>query len=369
MSIGSSGRPADDASAPLVSVVLATFERRASAERLLGQLAAQTLDPDRFEVVVVDDGSTLPAAQWLGELRLPFRLTALRQPNAGAAAARHRGVLSARGELVVILDDDMQVAPGFLEAHLAPHQEHGRLVVVGRIRASAGLARMPLFERFHQDLLDRWSTRPLHGDALYTGNMSLRRSDYLAVGGFDTSFERAEDIDLGLRLERSGVAMLFSEAAQAVHESDHTDFAAWRRRATSYGRCGVRLARKYPELVRADPWAGFFGNAALKRPLVAAALLHPAIGRLLSAAAHASALSADRIGLTRLALRLTSLLWELEYFGGVRQETGGLAATIASCAQFVAKLEAEPDDDSVTRGKARGWSWLVRWLGARRPPA
>lgn len=325
---------------PRVSVVLATFDRRGSAERLLRQLAAQTLSTDQYEVVIVDDGSPRPVSEWLQGLDMPCRVTAVRQANGGAAAARHRGVLEARGDVLVVTDDDMQVPPEFLAAHLAQHVPGSRRAVVGRIRSSSMLSEMPLFERFHADLLDRWASRRPRGDALCTGNLSLRRSDYLDVGGFDASLERAEDIDLGLRLEQAGVEVVFSEEAFSVHDSDHTDFAVWRRRAVSYGRCWTRIARKYPRIVRADPWHAFFGNALVKRPFVTVTLAFPCLGAALCGAAQRAALAADRLGFERLALRLTSLLWDLEYFRGVRQEAGGFAATLSSCADFLEKAAA-----------------------------
>lgn len=326
--------------APSVSVVLATYNRRRHAERLLRQLAAQTLPSERFEVVIVDDGSSVPLADWLPELRLAFRVTAVRQENAGAAAARHRGALAAGGDVLVITDDDMELPPEFLEAHLEQHPPGSRRAVVGRIRSSSQLAEMPVFERFHAELLDRWPSRALHGDAVCTGNLSLRRADYLQVGGFDLSLERAEDIDLGYRLERAGVEIVYAERACSIHDSDHTDFAVWRQRAVRYGRCWTRIGRKHPDLVRADPWRLFFGNALLKRPFVAVAALAPTVGRGLSAATQQAALAADRLGLERLALRLTSLLFDLEFFRGVRGETGSLPATARSCLGFLERAAA-----------------------------
>ena len=90
-------------------------------QRLLAQLARQTLPASDFEVVVVDDGSREPVAPHLEKLTLPFSLRVETHANAGAAAARHRGVLAARGEVVLITDDDMQVAGDFLARHLARH--------------------------------------------------------------------------------------------------------------------------------------------------------------------------------------------------------------------------------------------------------
>src|SRR5262245_56051503 len=138
-----------------LSVVLATFNRPTSAQRLLQQLAVQTLPADQYEVVIVDDGSPEPVSAWLPGLEMPCRVQSVRQANAGAAAARHQAVLLARGEILVMTDDDMQVPAGFLAAHLALHRPGSRRVVLGRIRPSSMVADMPLFERFHADLLDR----------------------------------------------------------------------------------------------------------------------------------------------------------------------------------------------------------------------
>jgi glycosyltransferase involved in cell wall biosynthesis len=333
---GAAGRPA-----PGLSVVLATFNRAATLARLLRQLSVQTLPPDEFEVILVDDGSTPPVGAAQPALPpVPFCLKLVRQDNAGTPLARHRGMLEARGEIVVVTDDDMQVEPGFLAAHLARHAPGTRRVVVGQIRPSAAVAGMPLFERFHADLLDRWASRPVRGDILCTGNVSLRRADYQEVGGFDTSLALAEDMELGLRLEQAGVEVVFAEEAFTVHDSDHRDFAAWRRRAFAYGRACLRIGRKLPTLPHADPWRFYFGGALAKRPFVSLALAFPRLGRLLAGAVHRAALASDRVGLERLALRLTGLLWDVEFFRGVRAEAGSLAGTLRARAEYLGKVEA-----------------------------
>jgi GT2 family glycosyltransferase len=341
------------AAGPRLSVVLATFNRPASLVRLLRQLAGQTLDPHEFEVVVVDDGSEPPVEAALRELHPPYSLTLVRQANAGAAAARHQAVLAARGEILVITDDDMQVPPEFLAAHLALHPTGSRRVVMGRMRDAPQLGQMPLFERFHARLLARRDPTRLRGNALCTGNASLRRADYLAVGGFDVSFRLSEDMDLGLRLEQAGVELLFSEPAYTVHHSDHGDFAAWRRRAFAYGQYDVRIARKYPRLAHADPWRFFFGNALAKRPFALAAAVSPRSARRLGDLVLRSALLLDRIGLGRLAVLSVGVLWELEYFAGVRTQIGALTEAWRSCAEFTEKAAlAEPPLPGVGRASA-----------------
>lgn len=336
------------AGSPELSVVIATYNRRARLERLLRQLASQTLPTSRYEVVVVDDGSKEPVARAVASLGLSCQVRVEEQPNAGAATARHRGALAARGRLLLVVDDDMQVGSDFLEAHATLHPPGSRNVVLGRIRADPNIRAMPLFERWHATILDRMAAdlgRPgavLRGNHLYTGNVSLRREDYLAVGGFDPALGHSEDAELGLRLEKAGVHFLFSDRAVTFHGSDHTDLASWKKRAIRYGVFDSRIARKHPELPHADPWRFLFELSPASRPLLAASLVSPAFGRALSEVAMATAERLGRVGLERAALSGTTLVYGLEYFRGVRAEAGGLPAALAGFVRHAKKRGSNP---------------------------
>lgn len=329
-----------------LSVVIATWNRPGRLRRLLSQLCRQTLPAEEFEVVVVDDGSETPAAEALAGLEPAFALRIVRQRNAGAAAARHAGAVAAAGEILVLIDDDMQVAPDFLEQHLAVHRLAGRVVVLGRIGADAGLRELPLFERWHAHLLDRKADRirsgelQARGNLLFTGNVSLRREDYLAAGGFDVTLGQSEDIELGMRLQKLGVAFQFSEAATSLHGSDHDSLARWRRRARRYGACDLRVGRKHPDLRDASPWRLLFDLHPLTRAFIRAALRAPAIGRMLAAMALALALLLDQLGLEQAAFAGMSVAYSLEYFRGVREEAGPRA--FAELAEFADRFETRP---------------------------
>ena len=90
---------------PRVSVVVPTFNRCESLQRLLEALETQTYPATDFEVVVVDDGSTDGTNQMLEQFASRYVLRALWQANAGPAMARNRGVSAAHGALIVFLDD------------------------------------------------------------------------------------------------------------------------------------------------------------------------------------------------------------------------------------------------------------------------
>ena len=115
-----------------VSVVLATYNRLESLIRLLSSLTRQTLPADRFEVIVVDDGSTIPVRGHVNPSQYAFSVRIIEQANGGPSSARHHGVLEARGEILVLVDDDMDLPPGFLETHLGYHASDHPTAVFGR---------------------------------------------------------------------------------------------------------------------------------------------------------------------------------------------------------------------------------------------
>lgn len=325
---------------PRASVVVATYERAASIERLLRQLGAQTLAGDEFEVVVVDDGSRPAVAPRLQRLGMPCTLTVLTQENAGAAFARHRGIEAARGDLVIVIDDDMQVEPDFVAAHLNAHPAGSRRAVLGWVRLDPARA-MPLFERQHAQALERLADEvtagrwTLEGINLYTGNVSFRREDYMAVGGFDPALALSEDAELGVRLEKAGVALSFSRAARVLHCSDHASVDGWMRRAFEYGLWDLRISRKHPDVAAASPWRFLFEVSPISRPLLLASVLAPSVTQPLARLAARVALAVDRPGWERLALAGATFVYGLEYFRGVRAEAGSRAAAIADMRRYL----------------------------------
>ena len=317
---------------PRISVVIATRDRGRSVVRLVGQLNAQALDADDFEIIVVDDGSREPAEPMLDRTVGRIRPRVRRIPWSGQAVVRHEGALMARGRILVFLDDDMQVGPAFLAAQLARHEASPRAVVLGRIRPDPDLGRMPLFERYHARQLDRWRASVMAGRVaargihLCTGNVSMTRNDYLAVGGFDPTLKRSEDRELGIRLDKSGCRFVYADEVESVHCSDHASLSVWLRRAYLYGRFDLRIAALHTDMPLAHPWKFWALIHPLSRPIVALALLAPRLGRALSRAAYVGAWMADLSRLRGLALTLTAFSYALEYFSGLRDEYGSFRA-------------------------------------------
>src|SRR4051812_35132333 len=236
---------------PEVSVVVATYNRPDGIVNLLGDLDKQEgFAPGEYEVIVIDDGSRVPIRPLVSELKLGYPLQLIEQENAGQAAARHRGLAVARGEIVVIIDDDMRFAPNFLSSHRAALRA-GADVVQGAIVPPPYT--LPLFERWHATELVKFAASiaagktHVRGAHLATGNVSLRRRMYDEVGGFDPQLKRSEDRDLGIRLERHGARFAFGADAATIHNTDHVSLDVWLRRAFNYGIFDSQIADKYPD--------------------------------------------------------------------------------------------------------------------------
>src|SRR5262245_4570156 len=106
---------------PPISVVIPTYARPASLERVLHSLCAQTLPGRDYEVIVSIDGCEDRTREALTRFAAPYALQWIWRPKSGRASACNAGIRVARGELVILLDDDMEPAPHFLAAHARAH--------------------------------------------------------------------------------------------------------------------------------------------------------------------------------------------------------------------------------------------------------
>lgn len=231
---------------PILSVVVPTYGRPEKLGVLLESIERQTLSRERFEVIVVDDGTPQPIE--LAPGRHGFALELLRQANAGPGAARNRGVARARGEIVMFLNDDAVLAPDLFEVHLRAHREAGatRVAVLGTFTFTSESREEPFTQLLADtDLLfDFVGLR--HGalhpwQFFWTCNLSLPKAELEAVGGFDPRFREAivEDVELGYRLQQRGLRVLFRADAKAEH-AHALGVEGYFRRAL---RLGVNLAR------------------------------------------------------------------------------------------------------------------------------
>jgi GT2 family glycosyltransferase len=226
-----------------ISVIIPTRNRPRHLVETLAMLRVQKLEEEAYEVIVVDDGSKPPVGASAAGVHL------VRLEGRERSAARNAGAAVASGEVLVFLDDDIVVGPGFLEAHLSAHREWPGALAVGRIDLPEGALARP-FARFRQ-ALERQALPPARGIAharnfCTAGNMSIARRQFLELEGFDEMLVSAEDQDLALRHSEAGGAIVFLPEAVGIHRDEAMDVRSYCRRAEWGSEHMVAFCRKHP---------------------------------------------------------------------------------------------------------------------------
>lgn len=204
---------------PDLTVVIPTHNGGRILHGTLDALKRQTVPPERFEVVVVDDGSTDGSTDGI-EQTGPLLVRVVKQHNEGRSAARNRGAAEARGRVLLFLDADVWATPELIAAHLGHHGERDNLGVQGP-SPPAPEALTTLFMRACHVWPD-WTIRkredlsPFH---VITRNFSVDRDAFTRVGGFDEGFTGYgwEDMELAFRLTKRGVLLRYEPSALAFH--------------------------------------------------------------------------------------------------------------------------------------------------------
>lgn len=292
---------------PFLSVVIPTFRRVDTLRQVLGEVSRQVqAAPAPVEVVVCDDGSADGTVACLRDacatLPMPMAWVSL-QVNRGPARARNAALRRARGEVVLLLGDDIVPGPGLLEAHLGWHRGHP-----APEDALLGSTRWP--EAMHPDAFMRWletggraffmnyadipEHTALSGMHFYTCNVSFKRGLAAAAGGFDERFPFAshEDLEFGMRLERAGMRMSFDRHAVGYHWH-RLDQAGTFRRVYRMGNSAVRFWKCEP--LRDAVW-----RRVGRRALAAVFSLTP-VRAAVRAWAHRAALAAPPLRARPLA--------------------------------------------------------------------
>jgi GT2 family glycosyltransferase len=181
---------------PHVSIVIPCFNQGAFIDDCLLSIFEQSFDD--YDVVIIDDGSDDgQTPQILDSLRFE-RVVVRHQDNVGLPGARNRGIEAARGEYVVTLDADDELAPEYL-AKLS-----------GALDSDPDLAFAHCWARIFGDYQAIWATRPFNRFQLLLSNsivgcVMLKKTAWEAVGGYDESMlEGNEDWDLWIRLSEAG---------------------------------------------------------------------------------------------------------------------------------------------------------------------
>ncbi|MHB9154660.1 MAG: glycosyltransferase [Endomicrobiales bacterium] len=237
---------------PLVSVVIPVKNGQDTIEKCIRSLFA--LNYPRFEVIVIDDGSTDRTAAIVKSLSsgdAARRLRLLEGDSAGPSRARNRGIAEAKGDFVAFTDDDCLVDREWLNELLKGFR--------GDTAAVGGTQKSPEDESaFGKAVHDFMMTVGFLTDYMKdpsgagirevdhnpTCNAMYRREVFAKTGGFMEDLWPGEDVELDYRVTRAGYRIVFAPKAVVYHYRPE-NLRQFRRMMFNYGRVQAYLVKKY----------------------------------------------------------------------------------------------------------------------------
>ena len=292
---------------PKLSVILPTFNRADSLQRAIAALLRQTAMPGTYELIVVDNNSTDGTPGVVARFA-DRRVRLVAEPRQGLSYARNAGLAAARAPIVAFTDDDVEVAPDWVETIVTTLARHPEVAGLGgRVLPAWECGRPRWLTR------DHWAPLALqdHGDSrrvfdratpigLIGANLAFRREVFDRVGTFSPEVQRVkdgigstEDHELLNRLYNSGERMLYQpkRLVMARVPGDRCDRRYHRRWHEGHGRFYALMRLPEMERARVTPF-GVPGH-----------LLREAIGDLAAWARCALTADWDRAFLAELRLR------------------------------------------------------------------
>jgi GT2 family glycosyltransferase len=235
-----------------IAVVVPTHARALRLRWLLDALEQQTLERDRFEVVVVDDASAdggrtaATLERFAGRGRLALRVLR-RERSAGPATARNAGWRSTTAPLVAFTDDDCRPAPDWLERLLDAARRHPGAIVQGATHVDPD--ELHVFHAAPHARSQQETDPP--GPWAQGCNIAYPRELLERVDGFDERFPAAagEDTDLARRAQEAGAAYVGAPDAIAYHAVVAGSLVARARDARRWGNLAAVL-RRHPAMRR-----------------------------------------------------------------------------------------------------------------------
>ena len=264
------------------SFIIPVYNRPDEVDELLQSLCEQRVKD--FEVVVVEDGSSLPCEDIVQKYSGRLDVKYFSKPNSGPGQTRNYGVERAMGDYVLILDSDVIVPNSYLEAIETELAAADCDAFGGPDRAHPSFT--PVQKAINYAMTSFFTTGGIRGgkkkmDKFYprSFNLGIGKNVYEALGGF-APMRYGEDIDLSTRIFNGGYSCrLFPDAF--VYHKRRVKFSSFFRQVKHSGEARIVLKDKYPEtfkLVHLLPAAFVVGNVLL----VLACLVHLTLAFILT---------------------------------------------------------------------------------------
>jgi glycosyltransferase involved in cell wall biosynthesis len=231
-----------------ISVIIPTFNSAKELTKCLESLKTQTISNEKYEVIVVDDGSNDGTKDAVATYPVKY----IYQQNRGPAAARNHGVSEAQGEIILFTDADCEPQPNWIEEMIRPMDNPQVIGVKGtyKTRQKELMARIVQIEYEHKyERMKKFK----YIDFIDTYSAAYRKDIFLKYRGFDERYPKAsvEDQEFSFRLSHDGHKMVFNPEAVVYHKHS-ANLLGYLKKKYKIAFWKVFLLKRHPGKMKTD---------------------------------------------------------------------------------------------------------------------
>jgi len=186
---------------PLFSVVVPAYNEEKYLSLCLASLVSQNFPKTKYEVIVVDNGSTDKTTQ----IAKKYKVRLIKESRKGVVFARQTGFLATRGKIICSTDADCFIPSNWLKKIASTFKKNPDLIAIG------GNLDLMHVDNFFKLMIKFFAPPGLFldqllrlGSGLYSPNFAIKKSVFLKIGGFDTSLLTGEDLEISKRARKAG---------------------------------------------------------------------------------------------------------------------------------------------------------------------
>lgn len=238
----------------LFSIIVPVYNRQDEVEDLLKSLVGQS--DKGFEIVLVEDGSTLPCKMQADAVKDKIRVKYFHKENEGRSIARNYGIARADGDFFIFVDSDCILPPDYIKNLRLRLKENPTDCFGGPDAAHESFSDTQKAINFA--MTSFLTTGGIRGGKVSmekftprTFNMGFSRNAFEKVGGFREMF--SEDIDMSSRIRIAGFKILLYPEVFVYHKR-RVDFSKFRRQVHVFGMSRITLQLLYPGSMKLVHW-------------------------------------------------------------------------------------------------------------------
>jgi glycosyltransferase involved in cell wall biosynthesis len=233
------------------SIIVPLYNRPDEIEELLESLTKQT-NKD-FEVIIVEDGSTMKADHIIEKYKSEFPLQYYYKENEGPGLTRNYGARYAKGKYLIFFDSDCIIPPNYIHEVTSYVSKNDADFFGGPDRASSSFT--PVQKAINYSMTSFFTTGGIRGGKNQlekfhprSFNLGVKKSAFEAINGF-SKLRFGEDIDLSIRLFEKGFKSALINEAWVYHKR-RTDFRKFYRQIYNSGIARINLFKLHPKSLK-----------------------------------------------------------------------------------------------------------------------